>query len=55
MTNQDDKPQYDHFVEAARSLGCDESEAAFDEKLKKVARQKVKDIAAMPEKNRHKK
>ena len=36
-----DKPtQHDRFVEAARELGCDEDEAAFDEKLKVIARQK---------------
>lgn len=29
--------QGDAFVEAARELGCDESEDAFDTKLKKVA------------------
>ena len=31
------------FAETARSLGCDEDEAAFDEKLKVIARQKPKD------------
>lgn len=28
--------QIDKFVEVARTLGCDESEAAFDVKLKKL-------------------
>ena len=28
--------QYARFLETARALGCDEDEAAFDEKLKAV-------------------
>lgn len=28
------------FIETARQLGCDEDEAAFNEKLKRIARQK---------------
>jgi len=28
--------QHDRFVETARALGCDENEAAFDEKLKVI-------------------
>ena len=28
--------QHDRFVETARSLGCDENEDAFDEKLKAI-------------------
>lgn len=32
-----DADQQRRFVETARELGCDEDEAAFDEKLKKVA------------------
>ncbi|WP_169738209.1 hypothetical protein [Acidocella facilis] len=32
-----DKSQIDRFKEAARQLEVDESEAAFDEKLKKLA------------------
>lgn len=40
----DDKnSQLDRFKETARALGCDEDEAAFDEKLKVIARQKPKD------------
>ncbi len=34
--------QIDRFKEAARTLGCDEDQAAFDEKLKGIARQKPK-------------
>lgn len=33
----DEKRQHERFIETARELGCDEDEAAFDEKLKKVA------------------
>jgi len=33
-----DKKQIDKFREAAKELECDESEAAFDAKLKKVAK-----------------
>lgn len=31
------KGQIDRFLDAARELGCDEDEAAFDDKLRKVA------------------
>lgn len=34
--------QLERFKEAARALGCDEDEAAFDDKLKAIARQKPK-------------
>jgi hypothetical protein len=37
MTEQ---TQADKFKEAARELECDEDEAHWDERLKKVARQK---------------
>ena len=37
------KDQFDRFLETARALGCDESEAGFDEKLKVIARRKPKD------------
>ena len=32
--------QVSRFIETARALGCDESEAAFDKKLKVIARHK---------------
>jgi len=32
--------QSDKFKEAARELGCDEHEARWDERLRKVAKQK---------------
>jgi hypothetical protein len=40
-----DAEQYRRFVEKARELGCDEDEAAFDAKLRAIARQKPKDEA----------
>jgi hypothetical protein len=43
LTDQSDdstKSQSDKFNEAARELGCDEDEARWDERLRKVARQK---------------
>lgn len=42
--------QSGRFKEAARELGCDDSEEAFDEALKKVARHKPKDEKAKPPK-----
>ena len=36
-----DQSQYARFVETARALGCDESEATFDEKVKVVIRLKA--------------
>ncbi len=38
--------QIDRFKELARELGCDEDEAAFDEKLNALAQQKPKDQKA---------
>lgn len=35
-----DKSQYDRFKQTAHELGCDEDEAAFDENLGRLARQK---------------
>jgi hypothetical protein len=35
--------QSDKFKAAARELGCDEDEAAWDERLKKIAQQKPKE------------
>ncbi len=34
--------QHARFIEKARELGCDESEQAFDEKLKVIVRHKSK-------------
>jgi hypothetical protein len=38
-----ERSQSERFKEAARALGCDEDEAAFDAKLKVLAKQKPKD------------
>ncbi len=42
-SKSENKPQIDRFKEVARQLEADESEAAFDEKLKALAKQKPKD------------
>jgi hypothetical protein len=34
---QDPRPQLDKFKDLARELECDDDEAAFDERLKKLA------------------
>lgn len=41
-----DKPQIDKFREVARELECDESEEAFERKLKKIAKEKPADKSA---------
>lgn len=47
MPDKHDEPlnQHARFIETARALGCDENEAAFDEKLKLIARQKPKEAS----------
>lgn len=35
-SNRDNEEQSEKFVQAAKELGCDEDEQAFDEKLKKL-------------------
>jgi hypothetical protein len=40
-----DAAQSRRFIEAARELGCDEDEAKFDEKLKKVAKAPVRHVS----------
>jgi len=45
--------QRDKFIEIARSLGCDESESAFDKKLGKLAGAKPQ--APAPKKGKKKK
>lgn len=37
MASKAEREQSAKFIKAARDLGCDEDEAAFDEKLRKVA------------------
>ena len=47
MTEPDhDKPQADKFRDLARELECDEDEAAFEEKMRKVAH--ARRVADMP-------
>jgi len=36
--------QHARFVETARALGCDEDEAAFDEKLKMIVQERSKTV-----------
>jgi len=46
---QDASPsQHDRFIEAAHALSCDEDPAAFDEKLKVIARHKPKEVGPPP-------
>lgn len=45
----DRQAQSARFIETARALGCDEDEAAFDEKLKVIARHKPKPAPKQPE------
>jgi hypothetical protein len=46
MTQHDkSKSQSQKFIDKARELGCDEDEKAFDDKLRKIARQKPVDEA----------
>lgn len=40
--NPKEKSQPDKFKEAAREHGCDEDEKAFDEKLRRLAKQQPK-------------
>lgn len=40
MNKAGEKPQIDKFKEAAREHGADESEARWDERLKKVVKHK---------------
>jgi hypothetical protein len=42
MKTPDEKGQSERFIETARALECDEDEAAFDEKLKRIATAKPK-------------
>jgi len=42
--------QRDKFVDKARELEADEDESAFEDKLKRIARQKPKDKKEGPDK-----
>jgi hypothetical protein len=46
----DERSQSERFIETARELGCDEDEAAFEEKLRQIATAKPKP-KAKPRKN----
>lgn len=50
----DKKPQSQRFIETARELGCDEDEAAFEEKLKRIATAKPKRSKASSNRRREK-
>jgi hypothetical protein len=41
-TAKNDGEQRDRFIDTVRELGCNEDEAAFEEKLRKIARQRPK-------------
>ena len=43
MTKTKETSQRQKFIEAARKAGADESEEAFEAKLKKIAKAKPKD------------
>ncbi|NYS26554.1 hypothetical protein HUK65_16330 [Rhodobacteraceae bacterium 2376] len=43
MNNGQDKSQAERFKEAARELGADDDEAAFNAKLRKMVKQKPDD------------
>jgi hypothetical protein len=42
-TKRRDESQADKFKQAAKNIGADEDEARWEERLKKVAKQKPKD------------
>jgi len=46
------KNQSAKFKDAARELGCDEDEAAFDKRLRKIAKVKPQEAKARPRKGR---
>ena len=43
MMGKQSETQTDKFKQAARELGCDESEERFNENLKRIAKAKPKD------------
>jgi len=48
MTGNSNKSQSDKFKDAARDLGCDDDEAAFDDKLRKISKARVVEPGAKP-------
>lgn len=49
MGEKNQKSQLERFKEAARELGTDDDEARFNDKLKKLVKQKTKDDKASDE------
>jgi len=49
-TDKVTESQSERFITTARELGCDEDEAAFDEKLKRIASVKPKRTAKAKDK-----
>jgi hypothetical protein len=49
-SHKDDPEQSKRFIETARALECDEDEAAFNEKLKRIASVKPKRTAKAKDK-----
>jgi hypothetical protein len=49
MTIEPDKPQSDKFRDMARELECDEDEAAFEDRVRKVATAPKPDQLAKPD------
>jgi hypothetical protein len=47
-----DPAQSRRFIETARALECDEDEAAFDEKLKRIAQAKPAPLKSLPKRPR---
>jgi hypothetical protein len=47
-SHKDDPDQLKRFIKTARDLECDEDEAAFDEKLRRIATVKPKPRAPKP-------
>ena len=41
--SKDLRSQSQKFIDKARELGCDEDEKAFDDKLRRIAKQKPKE------------
>jgi len=46
----DQRSQSQKFIETARAIGCDESEAAFAERIKKLISAPIKKAPAKPKK-----
>ena len=51
-TGKPDPEQHKSFVETARALECDEDEAAFDEKLRRIATARPKHKSNRPKREK---